>query len=62
MSDHIGRVRTLSLVMGATALLLFLAPGVSNVPPLFAAVFLIGYCFGSQIAVFPSTIADDFGV
>ena len=62
MSDHIGRVRTLILVMGATALLLFLAPGDSTVPPLFAAVFLIGYCFGSQLAVFPSTIADDFGV
>ena len=53
MSDHIGRVRTLTLVMGATALLLFLAPGVSTVPMLFAAVFLIGYCYGSQLAVFP---------
>jgi OFA family oxalate/formate antiporter-like MFS transporter len=62
MSDHIGRVRTLSLVMGATALLLFLAPGVSTVPLLFAAVFLIGYCYGSQLAVFPSTTADFFGM
>ena len=62
MSDHIGRIRTLSLVMGATALLLFLAPGVSTVPPLFAAVFLIGYCYGSELAVFPSTTADFFGM
>ncbi|TRZ97702.1 MAG: MFS transporter [Deltaproteobacteria bacterium] len=62
MSDHIGRVRTLSLVMGATALLLFLAPGVSTVPLLFALVFLIGYCYGSQLAVFPSTTADYFGM
>jgi OFA family oxalate/formate antiporter-like MFS transporter len=62
MSDHIGRVRTLTLVMGATALLLFLAPGVSTVPLLFAAVFLIGYCYGSQLAVFPSTTADYFGM
>ena len=62
MSDHIGRVRTLSLVMGATALLLFLVPGVSTVPMLFASVFLIGYCYGSQLAVFPSTAADFFGM
>ncbi|HEX2721194.1 MAG TPA: MFS transporter, partial [Candidatus Deferrimicrobium sp.] len=62
MSDHIGRVRTLSLVMGATALLLFLAPGVSTVPLLFSAVFLIGYCYGSQLAVFPTTTADFFGM
>jgi MFS transporter, OFA family, oxalate/formate antiporter len=48
--------------MVATALLLFLAPGVSTVPLLFAAVFLIGYCYGSQLAVFPSTTADYFGM
>ena len=48
--------------MGATALLLFLAPGVSTVPLLFAVVFFIGYCYGSQLAVFPSTTADYFGM
>jgi len=62
MSDHIGRVRTLSLVMGATALLLILAPGISTVPLLFASVFLLGYCYGSQLAVFPTTTADFFGM
>ena len=31
-------------------------------PLLFAAVFLIGYCCGSQLSVFPSTTADFFGM
>jgi OFA family oxalate/formate antiporter-like MFS transporter len=62
MSDHIGRTRTLVLGMVATALLLLLAPGISTVTALFTVVFLIGYCYGTQLAVFPSTTADFFGV
>jgi OFA family oxalate/formate antiporter-like MFS transporter len=62
LSDHIGRTRTLALVMGVTSLLLFLEPGVSTRPFLFGSVFLIGYCYGSQLAVFPSATADFFGV
>jgi OFA family oxalate/formate antiporter-like MFS transporter len=62
MSDHIGRTRTLALVMGVTALLLFLEPKVETRPFLFGSVFLIGYCYGSQLAVFPSATADYFGV
>jgi len=62
MSDHIGRPRTLALVMAATAALLLLAPGISTRSLLFPAVFLIGYCYGSQLAVFPSTTADFFGM
>lgn len=62
LSDHIGRTRTLSLVMGVTAVLLLLEPGVSTRWFLFVSVFLIGYCYGSQLAVFPSATADFFGV
>jgi OFA family oxalate/formate antiporter-like MFS transporter len=62
LSDHIGRTRTLSLAMGMTALLLFLEPRVGTVPLLFGSVFLIGYCYGSQLAVFPSATADFFGI
>ena len=62
MSDHFGRARTLALVMAATALLLLLAPGIDTLSLLFPSVFLIGYCYGSQLAVFPSTTADFFGV
>ncbi|RJP21443.1 MAG: MFS transporter [Deltaproteobacteria bacterium] len=62
MSDHAGRVRTLVLGMAATVLLLLLAPGVATVAALFAVVFLIGYCYGTQMAVFPSTTADFFGI
>ncbi|NNG46006.1 MAG: OFA family MFS transporter, partial [Deltaproteobacteria bacterium] len=61
LSDPIGRTRTLSLVMGVTCLLLFLEPRVRTVPLLFGSVFLIGYCYGSQLAVFPSATADFFG-
>lgn len=62
LSDHIGRTRTLSLVMGVTAVLLLLESGVSTRWFLFVSVFLIGYCYGSQLAVFPSATADFFGV
>ncbi|MBI5418593.1 MAG: OFA family MFS transporter [Deltaproteobacteria bacterium] len=62
LSDHIGRTRTLALVMGLTAVLLFFEPDVSTRPFLFVSVFLIGYCYGSQLAVFPSATADFFGV
>lgn len=62
LSDHIGRMRTLALVMVVTAVLLLLAPEVSTRPLLFGSVFLIGYCFGSQLSVFPSATADFFGV
>ncbi|HEU5361546.1 MAG TPA: MFS transporter, partial [Candidatus Deferrimicrobiaceae bacterium] len=62
LSDHIGRTRTLALVMGGTALLLLLEPRVGTVPMLYGSVFLIGYCYGSQLAVFPSATADFFGI
>jgi OFA family oxalate/formate antiporter-like MFS transporter len=62
MSDHFGRTRTLAVVMGVTALLLFFEPEVETRLFLFASVFLIGYCYGSQLAVFPSATADYFGV
>ena len=62
LSDHIGRTRTLALAMGVTALLLSLEPRVDTVPLLFGSVFLIGYCYGSQLAVFPSATADFFGI
>ena len=62
MSDHFGRTRTLAVVMGVTALLLFFEPEVETRVFLFASVFLIGYCYGSQLAVFPSATADYFGV
>jgi OFA family oxalate/formate antiporter-like MFS transporter len=35
---------------------------VGTVPLLFGSVFLIGYCYGSQLAVFPSAAADFFGI
>ena len=62
LSDHIGRTKTLALVMGVTAVLLLLEPGVSTRWFLFVSVFLIGYCYGSQLAVVPSATADFFGV
>lgn len=62
ISDHIGRTRTLALAMGVTALLLLLETRVRTVPLLFGSVFLVGYCYGSQLAVFPSATADFFGI
>ena len=62
LSDHIGRTKTLASVMAVTAVLLLFAAAVSTRLELFCTSFLIGYCFGSQLSVFPSATADFFGV
>lgn len=62
LSDHVGRIRTLAAVMAVTAVLLFFESRVSALPHLLGSVFLIGYCYGSQFAVFPSATADFFGM
>lgn len=68
LSDHLGRIRTLALSMASTAAvlfacwLLFFHFGAGARLPLFAAVFLVGYGYGSQLAVFPAATAELFGM
>jgi len=63
VSDRLGRINTIFILLGATALL---APFIAVIPyPYSAAVFvliaIIGFCYGGILAIFPSLTAELFG-
>jgi len=62
LSDAIGRLNALRLMIGlsvAAMPLLYVAAG--SVAGLFALVFVVYWCFGTQLSVNPSTAADFWG-
>ena len=62
MSDTLGRVRTLKtmVLLSAVAMpALFLWR--TEVVPFYALVFLVYWCYGTQLSVFASTVADFYG-
>jgi len=70
VSDHLGRIKTMKLMFMIQALVLFGAAGFVAVKPtdeviqfigLTAFASAIGFTFGGNFALFPSTTADYFG-
>lgn len=62
LSDRFGRINTLMMIYGLTALIMvYMSFGVINYPMFLTAVSLIGFCFGGFLALFPSVTADFFG-
>ena len=63
LSDRIGRTRTMLLMFGAQTVFVMSVVFISGLSPwaLFVLMVLIGICFGSNFALFPSTTADFFG-
>jgi OFA family oxalate/formate antiporter-like MFS transporter len=62
MSDTLGRLRTLQMMVFVSALAmpaLFLLR--SDVVPFFALIFLVYWCYGTQLSLFASTTADFYG-
>lgn len=62
MSDHVGRLntlRTLVLVSACAMPLLFAFRG--NVTIFYVLLFLVYYCYGTQLSVYASTSADFYG-
>jgi OFA family oxalate/formate antiporter-like MFS transporter len=62
MSDTIGRLRTLQVMVFLSALAmpaLFLLR--TEVVPFFALIFLVYWCYGTQLSLFASTTADFYG-
>ena len=62
MSDALGRLNVLRLMIGVSVVampLLFVAAG--TVAGLYAAVFVVYWCFGTQLSVNASTAADFWG-
>jgi OFA family oxalate/formate antiporter-like MFS transporter len=61
LSDAIGRLQTIRLMV-ATSVVAFLAlPHIGGVAALYGLVFVVYYCYGTQLSVYPSTTGDFFG-
>ena len=61
LSDKIGRLQTLRLMIACSAVLMAIVANISTLAFVYVALFAIYYCYGTQLSVFPSTTADFFG-
>jgi OFA family oxalate/formate antiporter-like MFS transporter len=61
LSDKIGRLQTLRLMIACSAVLMAVVANLSTLAFVYVALFAIYYCYGTQLSVFPSTTADFFG-
>ena len=61
VSDKIGRLQTLRLMILVSAALMPFIANVTNLTFVFILLFAVYYCFGTLLSVFPSTTADFFG-
>jgi len=61
-SDRIGRIRTMQIFTVLQMLLMFAMPSLNSVALLVPAAILIGACYGSNLALFPSITKDFFGL
>src|SRR5581483_4878855 len=61
ISDKIGRLQTLRLMILVSALLMPVVANVKDLVFVYALIFGVYYCFGTLLSVFPSTTADFFG-
>src|SRR3989304_5780705 len=61
LSDRIGRLHTLRLMGGASILAFLVLPHIGGVLALYGLVFVVYYCYGTQLSVYASTTGDFFG-
>jgi OFA family oxalate/formate antiporter-like MFS transporter len=61
MSDHLGRVKTLCLMVLVSAAVLPTLGRVQGVALLWGALLVVYYCFGTQLSIYASLTADFFG-
>jgi len=61
LSDAIGRLQTLRLMILVSALSMFILPNIAGVLLVYIMLFVVYYCYGTMLSVFPSTTADFFG-
>jgi len=61
ISDKIGRLQTLRLMIFVSAVLMPIIANVTNLFFVYVLIFGVYYCFGTLLSVFPSTTADFFG-
>lgn len=61
LSDAIGRLNTLRLMIAVSAVTMAVLANVSSIGVVYVVLFVVYYCYGTQLSVFPSTTADFFG-
>ncbi|MBI1956178.1 MAG: OFA family MFS transporter [Acidobacteria bacterium] len=61
LSDSIGRIKTLSLMVLISAIALPLLGRSHSLALLWPLLFVVYYCYGTQLSVYASTTADFFG-
>ncbi|MGH9783138.1 MAG: MFS transporter, partial [Terriglobia bacterium] len=62
LSDSIGRVKTLSLMVLLSAIVLPLLGRIDSLLLLWPLLFVVYYAYGTQLSLYASTTADFFGV
>jgi len=61
LSDAIGRLQTLRLMILVSAISMFVLPNITGIGLVYIMLFVVYYCYGTLLSVFPSTTADFFG-
>jgi OFA family oxalate/formate antiporter-like MFS transporter len=61
LSDAIGRLQTLRVMILVSAIGVGILANLSSVGPIYVLLFVVYYCYGTLLSVFPSTTADFFG-
>ncbi len=61
LSDAIGRLQTLRLMILISAIAMFVLANSTNIGIIYVVLFIVYYCYGTLLSVFPSTTADFFG-
>jgi OFA family oxalate/formate antiporter-like MFS transporter len=61
LSDKIGRLQTLRVMILISAIAMPLIANVKSLTLVYAMIIVVYYCFGTLLSVFPSTTADFFG-
>ncbi len=61
LSDAIGRLQTLRLMILVSAIGVVVLAALSEVALVYVILFVVYYCYGTLLSVFPSTTADFFG-
>jgi OFA family oxalate/formate antiporter-like MFS transporter len=61
LSDAMGRLQTLRTMILVTAVIMPILANTSSVGIVYVLLFVVYYCYGTCLSVFPSTVADFFG-
>ena len=61
LSDAMGRLQTIRTMILVSALSMFVLANSSSIGVIYVVLFVVYYCYGTQLSVFPYTVADFFG-